>query len=66
MRDRLLLTLFGAAVGLLGGLAWWFIWGCRACAKNADAWSAFVFTAAVGVVLANAWGMDHLRQRRGR
>ncbi len=64
VRDRLLLTTVGAVVGLAGALAWWFAWGCRACAKGSAPTSAIVFSALVGVVMSNAWGMDHLRSRR--
>jgi hypothetical protein len=60
----LLLTAIGAVVGLGGALAWWFAWGCRACAKGGSPASAIAFSVVVGVVMANAWGMDHLRARR--
>lgn len=64
IRARLLLTGIGAAVGLAGALAWWLLWGCRACARDATPWSAIVFSSVVGVGTAHAWGMDHLRHRR--
>jgi len=65
LRDRALLTGFGTAIGLVAGLLWWFVWGCRACAAGTGPWSALAFNAAVGAALSNAWGMDHLRNRRG-
>jgi hypothetical protein len=66
VRDRVLLTGIGAGVGLAGALAWWFLWGCHACAKGSGPSAQIVFSALMGVVMANAWGMDHLRARRGR
>lgn len=65
LRDRIVLTAFGAGVGLFAGLSWWFLWGCRACAAGGDPWAQLAMSALVGVALANAWGMDHLRARRG-
>lgn len=65
IRDRLLLTAVGGGVGLAGALAWWFLWGCRACAAGSGPGDAIAFSAAVGAIMANAWGMDHLRARRG-
>ena len=64
MRDRLILTGFGAGVGLASAAAWWFVWGCRACAKDSGPWDVVGFMALMGVVLSNLWGMDHLRNRR--
>jgi hypothetical protein len=65
VRDRIVLTGVGAGAGLAAGLSWWLLWGCRACAAGSQPWSQLAFSALVGVVLANAWGMDHLRNRRG-
>jgi hypothetical protein len=65
VRDRLLLTGIGAGVGLAGVLTWWFAWGCRACVRGRTPWDTFVFAVVMGVVMANWWGMDHLKNRRG-
>ena len=64
MRDRLLLTGIGSGGGLLAGVSYWFAWGCRACAKGKSPWEVIAFMTIMGAILANAWGMDHLRNRR--
>ena len=65
VRDRILLTGIGAGVGLGAGLSWWFLWGCRACAAGTGPWRALAFCVVISAVLANLWGKDHLRNRRG-
>jgi hypothetical protein len=64
LRARLLLTAFGGGVGLAAALVWWFAWGCRACLRDGSPVNVFVFCVVMGVGMANAWGMDHLRHRR--
>ncbi|MCA9621109.1 MAG: hypothetical protein KC731_18940 [Myxococcales bacterium] len=58
---RLVLASGGGLFGLLLGLGYWFVWGCRSCAKDNSPVAIVSFFVVVCAVMAARWGRDHIQ-----
>lgn len=57
---KLSLAVGGGALGLAGGLTYWFAWGCTRCAKDNSPYAVVAFFVLCGAAMAVTWGKDHL------
>ncbi len=60
-RPLLALWAIGTVAGLVFGLGYFYVWGCRKCAKNASPVSIALVCGGLGGAMAGTWGKDHLR-----
>jgi len=59
---RLFLAAVGALFGLVLGLGYWFVWGCRRCAKDNSPVAIVLFFVVVSAIMSLRWGKDHLER----